>query len=131
MPREDRSHDFATRTAARPGGGPDGRGSAQRPDLAGVRLATAGGGAAAEPTAAQRQGAGRVLGARRAVRLPVRHHRPRPARPRTAGAGPAARAVMNELMVDSDVLIDYQRGHARARAWFAGLTDPLTVVGFV
>jgi len=38
---------------------------------------------------------------------------------------------MNELMVDSDVLIDYQRGHAGASAWFAGLTDPLTVVGFV
>src|SRR6059058_5724645 len=102
MPREDRSHDFATRTAARPGGGPDGRGSAQRADVAGVRPATAGGGAAAEPAAAQRQGAGRVLGAGGADRDAHRYYRPGGVRAGVAGAGRTARAVVTILSLDTD-----------------------------
>src|SRR5271166_3644203 len=34
-------------------------------------------------------------------------------------------------LVDSDVLIDVQRGHPSALAWFAGLTDLPAVPGFV
>jgi predicted nucleic acid-binding protein len=33
-------------------------------------------------------------------------------------------------LVDTDVLIDVQRGHAPAVAWFAGLTDLPAVSGF-
>jgi predicted nucleic acid-binding protein len=35
------------------------------------------------------------------------------------------------LLLDSDVLIDIQRGHPAAVAWFAGLTDLPTVPGLV
>jgi predicted nucleic acid-binding protein len=35
------------------------------------------------------------------------------------------------LLLDTDVLIDVQRGHANAVAWFAGLTDVPSVPGFV
>jgi predicted nucleic acid-binding protein len=34
-------------------------------------------------------------------------------------------------LVDTDVLIDVQRGHPPALAWFAGLTDLPAVPGFV
>lgn len=34
-------------------------------------------------------------------------------------------------LVDTDVLIDVQRGHPPALAWFAGLTNLPTVPGFV
>jgi len=34
-------------------------------------------------------------------------------------------------MVDTDVLIDVQRGHSPALAWFAGLTELPAVPGFV
>jgi predicted nucleic acid-binding protein len=34
-------------------------------------------------------------------------------------------------LVDTDVLIDIQRGHPPAVAWFAGLTEPPLVPGFV
>jgi predicted nucleic acid-binding protein len=34
-------------------------------------------------------------------------------------------------LVDTDVLIDIQRGHPPALAWFAGLTDLPAVAGFV
>ena len=34
-------------------------------------------------------------------------------------------------LVDTDVLIDIQRGHASALAWFAALTDLPSVPGFV
>jgi predicted nucleic acid-binding protein len=34
-------------------------------------------------------------------------------------------------LVDTDVLIDVQRGHSPAVAWFAGLTDLPAVSGFV
>jgi len=34
-------------------------------------------------------------------------------------------------LVDTDVLIDVQRGHAPALTWFAGLTDLPAVSGFV
>jgi hypothetical protein len=34
-------------------------------------------------------------------------------------------------LVDTDVLIDVQRGHPPALAWFAGLTDVPAVPGFV
>jgi predicted nucleic acid-binding protein len=34
-------------------------------------------------------------------------------------------------LLDSDVLIDIQRGHAAAVAWFASLTDVPSVPGFV
>lgn len=34
-------------------------------------------------------------------------------------------------LVDTDVLIDVQRGHPPALAWFAGLTDLPAVAGFV
>ncbi len=35
------------------------------------------------------------------------------------------------LVLDTDVLIDVQRGHAAALAWFAGLTDLPSVPGLV
>lgn len=35
------------------------------------------------------------------------------------------------LLLDSDVLIDVQRGHAPAVAWFAGLSELPSVPGFV
>ena len=35
------------------------------------------------------------------------------------------------LILDTDVLIDVQRGHAAALAWFATLTDLPSVPGFV
>jgi predicted nucleic acid-binding protein len=35
------------------------------------------------------------------------------------------------LLLDTDILIDIQRGHAPAVAWFAGLTDLPAVPGFV
>ncbi len=35
------------------------------------------------------------------------------------------------LVLDTDVLIDVQRGHAAALAWFAGLTELPTVPGLV
>jgi predicted nucleic acid-binding protein len=35
------------------------------------------------------------------------------------------------ILVDTDVLIDVQRGHPPALAWFAGLTDLPAVPGFV
>jgi predicted nucleic acid-binding protein len=35
------------------------------------------------------------------------------------------------LLLDTDVLIDVQRGHAAALAWFAGLTDVPPVPGLV
>jgi predicted nucleic acid-binding protein len=35
------------------------------------------------------------------------------------------------LVLDTDVLIDVQRGHAAALAWFATLTDLPSVPGFV
>ena len=35
------------------------------------------------------------------------------------------------LLLDTDVLIDVQRGHAAALAWFAGLTDLPSVPGLV
>jgi predicted nucleic acid-binding protein len=35
------------------------------------------------------------------------------------------------LVLDTDVLIDVQRGHAGALAWFASLTDLPSVPGFV
>jgi predicted nucleic acid-binding protein len=35
------------------------------------------------------------------------------------------------FLLDTDVLIDVQRGHANAVAWFAGLTDVPSVPGFV
>ena len=35
------------------------------------------------------------------------------------------------LLLDTDVLIDIQRGHAAAAAWFTGLTDVPSVPGFV
>jgi predicted nucleic acid-binding protein len=34
-------------------------------------------------------------------------------------------------LVDTDVLIDVQRGHPPALAWFAGLTELPAVPGFV
>jgi predicted nucleic acid-binding protein len=34
-------------------------------------------------------------------------------------------------LVDTDVLVDVQRGHPPALAWFAGLTDVPAVPGFV
>ena len=34
-------------------------------------------------------------------------------------------------LVDTDVLIDIQRGHAPALAWFAGLTELPAIPGFV
>lgn len=34
-------------------------------------------------------------------------------------------------LLDTDVLIDVQKGHAAALAWFAGLPDPPSVPGFV
>jgi predicted nucleic acid-binding protein len=34
-------------------------------------------------------------------------------------------------LLDTDVLIDVQRGHPPAVAWFAALTQPLAVPGFV
>ncbi len=34
-------------------------------------------------------------------------------------------------LLDTDVLIDVQRGHPPAVAWFRGLTQPLAVPGFV
>jgi predicted nucleic acid-binding protein len=34
-------------------------------------------------------------------------------------------------ILDTDVLIDIQRGHAPAVAWFRGLSDPPSVPGFV
>src|SRR5687767_5474636 len=34
-------------------------------------------------------------------------------------------------LLDSDVLIDIQRGHAPALAWFSGLTEMPSVPGFV
>jgi predicted nucleic acid-binding protein len=34
-------------------------------------------------------------------------------------------------LLDSDVLIDVQRGHAPALRWFAGLSTPPSVPGFV
>ena len=36
-----------------------------------------------------------------------------------------------KLILDTDVLIDVQRGHSAALAWFAGLTDLPFVPGFV
>lgn len=35
------------------------------------------------------------------------------------------------LLLDTDVLIDVQRGHAAALAWFASLTEVPSVPGFV
>jgi hypothetical protein len=35
------------------------------------------------------------------------------------------------LLLDTDILIDIQRGHAAAKAWFAALTDVPSVPGFV
>lgn len=35
------------------------------------------------------------------------------------------------LVLDTDVLIDVQRGHAAALAWFTGLTEVPSVPGFV
>ena len=35
------------------------------------------------------------------------------------------------FLLDTDILIDVQRGHANAVAWFAGLTDVPSVPGFV
>ena len=35
------------------------------------------------------------------------------------------------LVLDTDVLIDVQRGHAAALAWFAGLSDVPSVPGLV
>ncbi len=35
------------------------------------------------------------------------------------------------LLLDTDILIDVQRGHAPAVAWFSGLTDVPSVPGFV
>jgi len=35
------------------------------------------------------------------------------------------------LVLDTDVLIDVQRGHAAALAWFSGLTDVPTIPGLV
>lgn len=35
------------------------------------------------------------------------------------------------LVLDTDVLIDVQRGHTAALAWFAGLTDVPSVPGLV
>jgi len=34
-------------------------------------------------------------------------------------------------LLDTDVLIDVQKGHAAALAWFDGLPDPPSVPGFV
>ncbi len=34
-------------------------------------------------------------------------------------------------LLDTDVLIDVQKGHAAALAWFAGLPDPPSAPGFV
>ncbi|HEU0298749.1 MAG TPA: PIN domain-containing protein [Longimicrobium sp.] len=34
-------------------------------------------------------------------------------------------------LLDTDVLIDVQRGHPPAVAWFSSQTDPLAVPGFV
>ena len=34
-------------------------------------------------------------------------------------------------LLDTDVLIDVQRGHPPALAWFAGLTELPTIPGFV
>ena len=35
------------------------------------------------------------------------------------------------LVLDTDILIDVQRNHANALAWFAGLTEMPSVPGFV
>lgn len=38
---------------------------------------------------------------------------------------------MNVILLDSDVLIDVQRGHPPAEAWFAALAEVPSVPGFV
>jgi predicted nucleic acid-binding protein len=35
------------------------------------------------------------------------------------------------ILLDTDVLIEFQRGHAPALAWFAGLTELPAIPGFV
>ena len=50
----------------------------------------------------------------------------------SCGPGPGGdRGSRDVLLLDTDVLIDIQRGHAPAVAWFGGLADMPSVPGFV